>query len=162
MVLNNSSTGGTLTASMRIVALSGGFNFPPNLHEIVPEAENFAEAYTALFGGSGSFVGGWIQPPAPCLAWQPQVSGNQNWILFGIRTADTPCMRPVTSDIRSLQISNARVIYEIHLPPPQVAQAGIYTGLQRYTVGPGITHQAMAQPAFQSVHQHPLQGEYAV
>lgn len=138
VVLTNNSTGGTLLASLRVVALSGRFNFKPRLSEIVPEAGNIGVAYTTLFGGTDTLYGGWIQPPAPCMAWQPRVSGNDNWILFGIRTADTPCMRPVTKDIASLEISNTRVIYEILLPRPQLAQAGVYTGLERYTVGPGM------------------------
>lgn len=139
VTLRNGSTGGLVTANMRVVAVSGTFRFQPSLLQLVPQARDFWIAYSMLFGGDGSGLhSGWINPPSPCVGWQSTVLGNANLQTFSIRTADTPCMRPVISTINSFQITDLIIVAEIILPRPQLAQAGLYSGIQRYTVGPGM------------------------
>lgn len=138
VTLRNSSTGGTLQASLRIRAVAGSFSFRPRLVQIVPEAgSDHHLAYGLLFGGVAG-GGGWVNPPAPCQAWQSGGAGSESVMYFAIRTSNVACMREVTRDIPSLGIYGIFITYEIRLPRPQLAQAGIYSAIGRYTVGPGM------------------------
>lgn len=47
-------------------------------------------------------------------------------------------MNPVIADIQSLHIDTATIVLEARLPRPQLAQAGVYSGSQHYSVGPGM------------------------
>lgn len=134
ITLLNGSTGHTLEANIRAVGVAGVFNFTPGLTQLVPEANgDIYVAYSLLFGGTGA----WSYPPSPCVTRRPGYAGNDRQQTFSISTSSAPCMLPLIRDVEEFRIS-ATLIYEILLPRPQLAQAGIYTGQVRYTTGPGM------------------------
>ena len=135
--VQNGTTGHRLTADVRVTAVYGWFNFTPSLLHLVPEADgDQIAAYEALFGGPGS--GSWRYPPAPCTDILPGYFGSATWQAFFIRTASVPCMKSVTRDIPQLTVTDVILLVEFRLPRPQLAQAGLYSGMVRYSVGPGM------------------------
>ena len=132
--LVNDRTGHTLQADIRMVGVAGWFNFSPGLTQLVPEANgDIYTAYSILFGGTGA----WSFPPSPCVTRRPAYNGNDRQQTFSFSTSSVPCMLPLTRDLADFYIS-AQLIYEMQLPRPQIAQAGIYTGQVTYTTGPGM------------------------
>lgn len=133
IALVNDRTGHTLEANIRMVGVAGLLTFTPDLMQLIPEAGDIYEAYSLLFGGTGA----WSFPPSPCVTRRPAYNGNARQQSFSISTSSVPCMLPLTRDLSHFYIS-ATLIYEIQLPRPQIAQAGIYNGHVTYTTGPGM------------------------
>lgn len=133
-VLQNNTTGGTITAQMRIVGVSALMRFATSLLELVPEANGDAFTANSILFDS---YGGWGSPPSPCIARMALNNGNHFQQFLGMSLANVPCMKAVTKDIPGFSLSPTLIV-EVRLPRPQTAQAGIYTGGVAYSVGPGL------------------------